>query len=47
MTFLVVGDVDEAMVGDPKHDVSITGLAGGEPQLLPLRDPLTMKPLAN
>lgn len=47
MTFLIVGDVGEAMAGDPKHDVSIAVIAGGEPQLLPLRDPLTMKPLAN
>ena len=47
MTFLVVGDVDAALAGDPKHDVSVVGLAGGEPQRLPLRDPLTMKPLAN
>ena len=47
MTFLVVGDVDEALLGDPKHEVSVTGLAGGEPQRLPLRDPMTMKPLTN
>ncbi|MFO7609014.1 MAG: hypothetical protein R6X35_07430, partial [Candidatus Krumholzibacteriia bacterium] len=46
MTFLVVGDIDEALLGDPKHDVSIVGLAGREPVRLPLRDPLTMEPLA-
>jgi zinc protease len=47
MTFLVVGDIDEALLGDPKHDVGITGLAGGEPVRLPLRDPMTMEPLAD
>ena len=30
---------------DGKHEVTLTGLAGGEPKRLPLRDPLTMKPL--
>lgn len=47
MTFLVVGDVDEALLGDPKHEVSIEGLAGGQPTRLPLRDPLTLAPLGN
>ena len=47
MTFLVVGDIDEVLLGDPKHDVSVVGLAGGEPKRLPLRDPLTMKPLTD
>jgi hypothetical protein len=37
--------VDEMLLGDGKHDVSLVGLAGGEPRRLPLRDPLTMKPL--
>jgi len=45
MTFLVVGDVDEALLGDPKHDVTIESLAGGAPTRLPLRDPLTLEPL--
>ncbi len=47
MTYLVVGDIDEALLGDPKHDASITAMAGGEPVRLPLRDPLTMKPVAD
>jgi zinc protease len=45
MTFLIVGDVDDALLGDPKHDVSLTGLAGGEPTRIPLRDPMTMLPM--
>jgi zinc protease len=45
MTFLIVGDVEEALLGDPKHDVSLTGLAGGEPARIPLRDPMTMSPM--
>jgi hypothetical protein len=47
MTYLVVGKVDDMLLGDGKHDVSLKGLAGGEPTRLPLRDPLTMKPLSN
>ncbi|MFH1842122.1 MAG: pitrilysin family protein [bacterium] len=46
MTFLIVGKVADAKLGDGKHDVSLTGLAGGEPTLLPLRDPLTMEALS-
>jgi zinc protease len=45
-TTLMVGDVDEMMLGDGKHDARITGLAGGEPKRIPLRDPMTMKPMA-
>lgn len=45
LAVLVVGDTREMMLGDGKHDVSVTGLAGGEPKRLPLLDPLTMKPL--
>jgi zinc protease len=47
MAFLVVGNTKEMMLGDGKHDVSVTALAGGEPTRLPLLDPLTMKPIAN
>jgi zinc protease len=47
MTYLVVGNIDEVMLGDPKHDASIEGLAGGDLVRLPLRDPLTMKPAAD
>lgn len=45
MTYLIVGDIDEALLGDPKHDVSLTGLAGGQPTMIPLRDPMTMQPM--
>lgn len=48
MTFLMVGDTKEMALGDPKHeDAKIAGMAGGEPKHLPLRDPMTMKPMAN
>lgn len=48
MTVLMVGDAKEITLGDPKHaDATIAGLAGGEPKHLPLRDPMTMKPMAN
>jgi predicted Zn-dependent peptidase len=46
MTTLLVGDVDEMMLGDGKHEARITTLAGGEPKRIPLRDPMTMKPMA-
>ncbi len=48
MTVLMVGDTKEIALGDPKHpDAMVASLAGGEPKHLPLRDPMTMKPLAN
>ena len=45
MIVLVVGDQKEIDLGDPKHDVRLVTLAGGEPQRLPLRDPMTMQPM--
>ncbi len=47
MAVLMVGNAQEMRMGDPKHDAQITVLAGGEPRHLPLRDPSTMKPMAN
>jgi zinc protease len=47
MAVLIVGDTKEILLGDPKHVASITTLAGGEPKRLPLRDPMTMRPLPN
>jgi zinc protease len=44
---LVVGDQKEIDLGDGQHDAKLVGLApGGQVASLPLRDPLTMKPLA-
>ena len=45
MTVLMVGDAKEIALGDPKHDVTVASLAHGAPTMLPLRDPLTMKPV--
>lgn len=47
LVVLAVGDTEEMMKGDGKHDASIKGLAGGDPKYLPLRDPMTMQPMAN
>lgn len=48
MSVLIVGDTKEIVLGDPKHpEAQVAGLAGGEPKRLPLRDPMTMKPLPN
>ncbi len=48
MAVLMVGDTKEMSLGDPKHEeAKIAAMAGGEPKHLPLRDPLTMKPMAN
>lgn len=47
MTVLMVGNAKDMMAGDEKHAASIATLAGGEPKHLPLRDPMTMKPIAN
>ena len=40
-----VGDAKEIALGDPKHDMTVASLAHGAPTMLPLRDPLTMKPV--
>ena len=45
MAFLMVGNAQEMMLPDGKHDVTLAKLAGGEPRRIPLRDPLTMKPM--
>ena len=42
---LLVGNAQEMALPDGKHDVLLTGLAGGEPKRIPLRDPMTMKPM--
>ena len=47
MTVLMVGNAKDMMAGDEKHAASIATLAGGEPKRLPMRDPMTMKPVAN
>jgi zinc protease len=45
LTVLFVGDAKQLALGDGTHDVTVEGLAGGEPKRIPLRDPLTLKPL--
>jgi len=45
MAVLMVGNAGDILQGDPKHDVSIRSLAGADPKRVPLRDPLTMKPV--
>lgn len=45
LTFLMVGSAKELVLPDGKHDVTLLKLAGGEPKRIPLRDPMTMKPM--
>jgi zinc protease len=45
LVILVVGQKDEIMLGYPSHPVKLTEIATGQFKELPLRDPLTMKPL--
>jgi len=44
MIMLVVGNIEEIMAGHPEHDARLTDF--GKITELPLRDPLTMEPIA-
>ena len=46
VAILVVGQEDDILKGHPDHPVTLKSLGGDRYTQLPLRDPLTMRPLA-
>jgi zinc protease len=45
LVILIVGQKDQILLGQPDHPVNLADLAGGRMTDVPLRDPLTMKPM--
>lgn len=46
LVILVVGEQEQILLGHPDHEIKLSSLANGKIHEIPMRDPLTLKPIS-